>query len=194
MCVCVCVCVHKSESVERFVRCPLRNFSRETILFYIWMCGTDVVVVRVCAGLPTGKRKNIDKPKRGMGEEDRVSHGKERKKTDNPREGWEDGTPPPHRDFKERGVMRYSSSRRPSFALWRGPPLSNFPISLRSLSPILAATFMPPRGRPTLVVLSLVAFSQCSQGERRSRAKFFSDSFWRCGPNEGPSVADSCEP
>ena len=32
---------------------------------------------------------------------------KERKKIDNPREGWEDdGTPPPHRDFKERGVMR----------------------------------------------------------------------------------------
>ena len=31
---------------------------------------------------------------------------KERKKTDNPREGWEDGTSPPHRDFKERGVMR----------------------------------------------------------------------------------------
>jgi len=31
---------------------------------------------------------------------------KERKKTDNPREGWENGTPPPHRDFKERGVMR----------------------------------------------------------------------------------------
>ena len=30
---------------------------------------------------------------------------KERKKTDNPREGWEDGTPPPHRDFKERGVV-----------------------------------------------------------------------------------------
>ena len=25
---------------------------------------------------------------------------KERKKTDNPREGGEDGTPPPHRDFK----------------------------------------------------------------------------------------------
>ena len=28
-----------------------------------------------------------------------------RKKTDNPREGWEDGTPPPHRDFKERSVV-----------------------------------------------------------------------------------------
>ena len=32
------------------------------------------------------------------------------------------------------------------------PPL---PISLRSLSPILAAIFVPPRGRPLLVVLSL---------------------------------------
>ena len=31
---------------------------------------------------------------------------RERKKTDNPREGWEDGTPPPHRDFKERCVVR----------------------------------------------------------------------------------------
>ena len=31
---------------------------------------------------------------------------KERKKADNPREGWEDGTPPPHRDFKERCVVR----------------------------------------------------------------------------------------
>ena len=31
---------------------------------------------------------------------------KERKKTADPREGWEDGTPPPHRDFKERGVVR----------------------------------------------------------------------------------------
>ena len=29
---------------------------------------------------------------------------KERKKTHNPREGWENGTPPPHRDFKERRV------------------------------------------------------------------------------------------
>ena len=38
---------------------------------------------------------------------------KERKQTtrgsdgkNNPREGWEDGTPPPHRDFKERSVVR----------------------------------------------------------------------------------------
>ena len=31
---------------------------------------------------------------------------KERKKTHNPREGWENGTPPPHRDFKERSVVR----------------------------------------------------------------------------------------
>ena len=41
---------------------------------------------------------------RALGESRSVK--KERKKTDNPREGWEDGTPPPHRDFKERGVMR----------------------------------------------------------------------------------------
>ena len=34
---------------------------------------------------------------------------KERKKTDNPREGWEDGTPPPHREFKE----ECGASRRP---------------------------------------------------------------------------------
>ena len=33
------------------------------------------------------------------------------------------------------------------------------PISLRSPSPILAATFMPPRGLPTLVVLPPVASS-----------------------------------
>ena len=39
----------------------------------------------------------------------RASVLKERKKTDNPREGWEDGTPPPHRDFKERCVVRYPS-------------------------------------------------------------------------------------
>ena len=81
---------------------------------------------------------------------ERPSRKKERKKTDNPREGWEDGTPPPHRDFKERCVVRYPSPTLGSLPL---------PISLRSLSPILAATFMPPRGRPTLVVLSLVTSS-----------------------------------
>ena len=36
---------------------------------------------------------------------------KERKKTDNPKEGWEDGTPPPHRDFLRRGEC--GASRRP---------------------------------------------------------------------------------
>ena len=31
---------------------------------------------------------------------------KKERKTHNPREGWENGTPPPHRDFKERSVVR----------------------------------------------------------------------------------------
>ena len=31
---------------------------------------------------------------------------RKRNKRENPEEGWEDGTPPPHRDFKERGVVR----------------------------------------------------------------------------------------
>ena len=31
---------------------------------------------------------------------------KERKKTDNPREGWEDGTPPPHRDLSATSKAR----------------------------------------------------------------------------------------
>ena len=49
---------------------------------------------------------------------------KERKKTDNPREEWEDGTPPPHRDFKERGVVRLNRAcarvdRFNSFGSWR---------------------------------------------------------------------------
>ena len=37
---------------------------------------------------------------------DHLHRKKERKKTARPREGWEDGTPPPHRDFEERCVMR----------------------------------------------------------------------------------------
>ena len=48
------------------------------------------------------------RPSEEQGDEQRHadSKKKERKKTDNPREGWEDGTPPPHRDFKERCVVR----------------------------------------------------------------------------------------
>ena len=77
---------------------------------------------------------------------------KERKKTCNPREGWEDGTtPPPHREcgaslrppplgtefLKTNKKLRYTTLSLP---LGVCVPL---PISLRSLQPILAATFMP---------------------------------------------------
>ena len=38
---------------------------------------------------------------------------KERKKENRePREGWEDGTPPPHRDFKRRGVKERKKENR----------------------------------------------------------------------------------
>ena len=46
-----------------------------------------------------------------------VPSGKERKKTDNPREGWEDGTPPPHRDFKPCPVLCVRG--RPSLSFFR---------------------------------------------------------------------------
>jgi len=47
------------------------------------------------------RKKENRQPKGGMPVK------KERKKTDNPREdAREDGTPPPHRDFKKRGVVR----------------------------------------------------------------------------------------
>ena len=34
-------------------------------------------------------------------DEGNKNHQKERNERDKPREGWEDGTPPPHRDFKQ---------------------------------------------------------------------------------------------
>merc|ERR1712086_159795 len=95
------------------------------------------------------------------------------------REGWEDGTPPPHRDVKERCVVRFPSPTLGSLPL---------PISFRSLSPLLAATFTPPRGRPTLVVLSLVASSSvaslssassCAAAACRSLVLAASFAFWR---------------
>ena len=62
---------------------------------YIHMAGqelskADVALARRSHGLCDPERGKRTKENR-----------KERKKTDNPREGWEDGTPPPHRDFKE---------------------------------------------------------------------------------------------
>ena len=74
---------------------------------------------------------------------------KERKKRENPREGWEDGTPPPHRDFKERGVReRFFNTKCAS----RRPPLgvrlflSLFAVSRRfSLQPSCHLAVVPLR-------------------------------------------------
>ena len=57
-------------------------------------------------GLTEAERAAIVGRSRRLGLSGRAERKKERKKTDNPREGWENGTPPPHRDFKERSVMR----------------------------------------------------------------------------------------
>ena len=59
------------------------------------------------AGSPTGASPPPDSRRRSSSRAPAPAskREKERKKTDNPREGWEDGTPPPHRDFKERGVV-----------------------------------------------------------------------------------------
>ena len=63
-----------------------------------------LVPVRASPVPSVKERKKTDNPREGW--EAVPSVKKERKKTDNPREGWENGTPPPHRDFKERGVVR----------------------------------------------------------------------------------------
>ena len=79
-----------------------------------------------------------------------------RKKTDNPREGWEDGTPPPHRDFKERSVVLAVAHPRASTTsylssqfLTNSPHLSFFPLS-SSFSLLLfhPLTHRSPRPRP----------------------------------------------
>ena len=62
------------------------------------------------------------------------------------------GTPPPHTGILRRGV--WCTSRRPPLGVRLF--LTLFAVSLRFS---LAAIFVPPRGRPLLVVLSLVASS-----------------------------------
>ena len=47
---------------------------------------------------------------------------KERKKTDNPREGWEDGTPPPHRDFKQQQKKERKKTDNPREGWEDGTP------------------------------------------------------------------------
>ena len=80
-------------------------------------------------------------------------------KTDNPREGWEDGTPPPHRDFKERecgasrrppsGVYHFLSLFAVSHQFSQRPSchLAFFPLSSFSLLLSLPLTHRSPRPR-----------------------------------------------
>ena len=69
-------------------------------------CCLTLAVIKVVAVISFAEAFVVKKERK---KENRQPKGgtllkKERKKTDNPREGWEDGTPPPHRDFKERRV------------------------------------------------------------------------------------------
>ena len=82
--------------------------------------------------VPKERKKENRQPKGGI---------KERKKTDNPREGWEDGTPPPHRDFKERSPVRKKERKHTT----QGSPV---PSVVRK---ILFPTCIP--GRPPGVYL-----------------------------------------
>ena len=81
---------------------------------------------------------------------------KERKKTENPREGWEDGTPPPHRDFLRRGEC--GASRRPPLGVCLF--LSLFAVCRRfSLPPLCRpAVFLPS----SFSLLSLLPLSRRS--------------------------------
>ena len=67
---------------------------RECVVFLLWP------FLFFCAEVPAHMYSLAE----GLAK--RSPSSKERKKTHNPREGWEDGTPPPHRDFKERCVVR----------------------------------------------------------------------------------------
>jgi len=61
----------------------------------------------ICPICTKERKKENRQPKGGMGgRHAAICTEKKIKKTHNPREGWENGTPPPHRDFKERSVMR----------------------------------------------------------------------------------------
>ena len=90
-------------------------------LFHAPLADTLLVVLNVAllscpngiiADEPSSEKKE-NRPASSLSPEPR--HGqffiskKERKKTDNPREGWVGGrhaaSPPPHRDFKERSVV-----------------------------------------------------------------------------------------
>ena len=85
-----------------------------------------------------------------------IGNLKERKKTDNPREGWEDGTPPPHRDFLRRGEC--GAGRRPPLGVCLF--LSLFAVRRRfSLQPSChPAVFLPS----SFSLLSLLPLSRRS--------------------------------
>merc|ERR1712153_182469 len=89
--------------------------------------------------------------------------GEERKKTKNPREGWEDGTPPPHRDFKERSVVLAVAHPWASASSYLFPYLSLFAVSRRFLlRPSCRLSVVPLSSFSPLSLMSLLPLSRRS--------------------------------
>ena len=82
---------------------------------------------------------------------------KERKQT--PKEGWEDGTPPPYRDFKERRENFFfsarSSQKKATFRLLARQPMHKSLLLLSLLSGCAALVVSPAR-------VSAAAASRCA--------------------------------
>ena len=87
---------------------------------------------------------------------------KERKKTDNQREGWEDGTPPPHRDFKE-GTVHGASRHLPLGA-----------CLFLSLFAVCRRFSLQPSCHPAVFLLSSFSLPSLLPLSRRNHAGFSS--------------------
>ena len=101
-----------------------------------------------------------------------VHNAAERKKTDKPREGWEDGTPPPHRDFNRAQCCARPSNSFPSqatLAVLRGRHKERRCLSISPQS--------QPHSCQTLICCSSWARAPASS---RSLPKLRSGEFTRC--------------
>ena len=117
---------------------------------------------------------------------------KERKKRDNPREGWEDGTPPPAHQHTTQGFLRRSSQHLTlEFSTWstwsavisltsRAGELRSAPSGPddRSLAAACSTAPLPPRKRRAQIQEAAHQAAECCTGLQRR--------LWRCGAVSPP--------